>query len=333
MNTPTHTLAASSADLDNGREIIVDNPIWHTHTQQKLSILVPSYKDDPEPLLLALEKCYSAVDVELIVYDDGGGNDVLIEKLSSCAAELTYPIRIVSSSKNVGRSGARNRLLHYARSEWVLLLDADMLPDSPNFISNYIFEIDKSATPKLVVGGFSLEQASNATEFALHRWQAAQSECVPAKVRNTEPGRYVFTSNVMVHASIFEHIPFDETFSGWGWEDVDWGLRVATTFPVIHLDNTATHLGLDQIEDLMRKYGGSGPNFRKAVDKHPDALKSTNLYIAANKLKRLPFKPLAKAFTATLMTANFLPLPIKVRGNALKLWRAIIYAEALNDKR
>ncbi|MFC7290163.1 glycosyltransferase family 2 protein [Hirschia litorea] len=333
MNIINDTHSASPAVIDNGREVVVDNPVWHTHPHQKLSILVPSYKDDPEPLLTALEKCYAVVDIELIVYDDGGGNDLLIEKLSSCAADLSYPIRIVSASKNTGRSCARNRLLHYARSDWVLLLDADMIPDKPDFISNYIFEIEKSAAPKLVVGGFSLKQASTAREFAIHRWQAEQSECVPAEIRSTEPGRYVFTSNVLVHASVFEHTPFDESFSGWGWEDVDWGLRVAQAFPIIHLDNTATHLGLDRIEDLLKKYGGSGPNFRKAVEKHPDTLQTTNLYVISNKLKPLPFKPLAKKALSLVMTIQLLPIPIKMRGNALKLWRAIVCAEALNEKR
>jgi hypothetical protein len=31
-------------------------------------------------------------------------------------------------------------------------------------------------------------------------------------------------------------IPFDEAFSGWGWEDTDWGIRATKYFPVRHIN-------------------------------------------------------------------------------------------------
>lgn len=328
-------LSQPSASIREARskieEIIADNPLWKSKNQQKLSVLVPTYNDDAEPLLYALGQCDSSQNIEFILYDDGGDNSHLVEKISACAADQNFPIRVISATQNLGRSGARNRLLAHARCKWVLLLDADMLPDGVDFLSNYISEIEDSPSPKLVVGGFSLKQATTDKKFALHRWQAEQSECVPADIRQSEPGRYVFTSNVLAHAELFEEIPFDETFVGWGWEDVDWGLRIAKAYPVIHLDNTATHLGLDTVQDLMRKYGGSGPNFRKAIEKHPEALQSTALFKAASKLTHLPFKPMFKSIAKWSISTSILPLPISVRGKALKLWRALVYAEALND--
>ncbi len=330
MNT-TPQLSANPPvrDTTTPREIVVDNPHWKDKANQKLSILVPSYKDDPEALLASLSKCKNVEDIEFILYDDGGGDRTLIEKISAHAAEASFPVRIISAQHNIGRAGARNRLLNYARCKWVLLLDADMLPDNEDFLTNYIQEISVHPDPKLIVGGFSLKQASTAPEYALHRWQAEKSECMSSKLRNTEPGRYVFTSNVLAHADLFEEVPFDETFSGWGWEDVDWGLRIAKTYLVLHIDNTATHLGLDTDQDLMKKYGKSGANFKKAIEKHPDALKSTSLYKVANKLAPIPFKPVIKSITGSIAKTHF--FPIKVRGLALKLWRATIYAEALHD--
>lgn len=331
MNVQSETSAPSLLEAGASKETVFDNPLWKRQPSQLISILVPNYKDDPTPLLRALDACDQSNKIELIVFDDGSENTGLIERLSDTSSELTYPIRIVSAVKNLGRSGARNRLLNHARCTWVLLLDSDMLPDGNDFLSNYISEIDNNPTPKLVVGGFSLQQATISSEFALHRWQAEQSECVPAEIRSTEPGRYVFTSNVLAHAELFEEIPFDESFQGWGWEDVDWGLRIAQSYPVIHLDNTATHLGLDNIHTLMRKYGASGPNFKKAIEKHPNELKSTSLFKAANALSSLPFKTLFKSISGWIISAKFLPLPVSIKGRVLKLWRALVYAEALND--
>ena len=320
---------SSDGDATNSSETIFDNALWDNSNTQTISILVPTYMDDPTPLISALAECEKIDQAEFILFDDGGKAPESTKAAKELASLQPFPIRIVSSSKNLGRSGARNRLLQHARNNWVLLLDADMLPDDTKFLSNYIAEIERHNAPKLVVGGFSLKQATLNHEFALHRWQAEQSECVPADIRSTEPGRYVFTSNVMAHTDLFEEIPFDESFTGWGWEDVDWGLRIAKAYPIIHLDNTATHLGLDTDENLMRKYGGSGDNFKKAIEKHQDALQTTNLYKAANSLSTLPLKPAFKSVCKLLISASF--LPISWRGRALKLWRALIYAEALHD--
>lgn len=316
-------------NASNSNETTFDNSHWETSAQQTLSVLVPTYMDDPTPLISSLASCENIERTEFILFDDGGKAPDKIKAARELAAQQHFPIRIVCSNENLGRSGARNRLLHHARNEWVLMLDADMLPDDPEFLSNYLAEIERHNAPKLVVGGFSLKQASVEKEFSLHRWQAEQSECVPANVRSMEPGRYVFTSNVMAHKDLFEEIPFDESFQGWGWEDVDWGLRIAKAYPIIHLDNTATHLGLDTDEDLMRKYGGSGANFTKAVGKHPEELQSTSLFKAATALSPLPLKPAFKGISKFIISSTF--LPTSFRGRALKLWRALVYAEALHD--
>ncbi len=307
-------------------ESIWDNARW-PEQRGVISIAVPTFRDDPTPLIEALGSCEGIKQVELVIYDDGSGDEALLHKVRDVAAISSCPTRIVAAATNCGRAVARNRLISHARSDWILLLDADMLPDSTDFLTNYM-TIAETAKPGLVVGGFSLKSASTDDSFALHRWQAEASECVPAQIRSQEPGRFVFTSNVMAHRQILNEVPFDEGFSGWGWEDVDWGLRTAKNSPVRHIDNTATHLGLDTDEALITKYGRSGPNFVRALEKHPDALDSTPLAKASRRLAGLPqpFRKTLKSLAAYLMKA---PVPVGLRGRGLKLWRAAVYAEAI----
>lgn len=131
----------------------------------------------------------------------------------------------------------------------------------------------------------------------------------------------------MVHRSIFETVPFDEDFTGWGWEDVDWGLRVAAAFWVRHIDNTATHLGLEPDHRLLAKFGTSGHNFARLAAKHPAQAQSMPLMRAAQRVKGIPLlQPVARALAASRF------LPDRVRVLSLKLYRAAAYSHYVARK-
>ncbi len=309
---------------------IWDNSKWRPSSKTALSIAIPTYRDDPTDLLDGLNGCDEIERVEIIVYDDGSKRPDLINNMIEQGELMRCAVRIVSAADNMGRAVARNALLHHARADWVLLLDADMSPDENDFIAKYLDQIADVDEPSLIVGGFSLRDAPTDKKYALHRWQAARSECLSAHERQKDPGRFVFTSNVVCHKDIFDRFHFDEEFAGWGWEDVDWGLRVAQSAPVMHIDNAATHMGLDTVNDLMSKYGASGQNFNLILQKHPDTIARTPLAKAAFKLKRVPFKPMLKRMCQFVISETDW-MPTTVKGIALKIWRALVYAEAIND--
>lgn len=292
-----------------------------------LTILIPTYKDMPARLVKGLMDCTRSHEVALIIYDDGSNDTALFNAGSTFVSAWQGPARFISCSENYGRAHARNRLVAHAQSDWILFLDADMLPDDNQFINTYLKMIDSLPNPSLVAGGFSLKQITPNVSQSLHAAQSLKSECISAMERAKEPGLYVFTSNILVHKTVLEQVDFDDGFSGWGWEDVDWGLRVSKVFPIIHIENTATHLGLDDTDTLIHKFGSSGANFARLVKRHPIATGSMNLVKAAQKLARLPGRTLIRDFSKSLARS---PLPISVRLKALKLYRAAAYAEVLN---
>jgi glycosyltransferase involved in cell wall biosynthesis len=307
-------------------ERIHDNVYWRG-AAARLSICIPLYRYDVTKLIDALAACKSSSLAEIVLYDDGSGDHELLAKLESHAGRVPAAVRIVSAAANRGRAVARNAAFKHARSEWLLLLDADMMPDSESFIEGYLDAIETTWEPAVVVGGYSLKAAPKDKRFALHRWQAEASECLPATKRSVAPGRYVFSSNVLVHRLVLDACPFDQRFAAWGWEDTDWGLRAQQWFPVRHIDNTATHMGLDTDKALIAKYAGSGQNFVLMTTRHRDEAVKMPLYRMAKRMRRMPLRKQLTGLARKL--AQFRLLPLAMRGRALKAWRAMIYAEAL----
>ncbi len=312
-------------------ECVHQNAHWR-RTLPAISVLIPSYHDDPCALIRRLSQCMSSETIEILVYDDGSLDSSLGARIADALDSFDGAGCLISADTNKGRSSARNRLQSVSRADWLLFVDADMLPLNKAFIASYLDILTASVGPEVVVGGFSIKGLRHTGKTGLHLAQSAASECIPASERQEEPGRYVFTSNVLVHRDIMAVIPFDPGFEGWGWEDVDWGLRAARRFPVRHIDNAAIHTGLDPAPVLLRKYAGSGANFARVVNSHPDEMKQTSLYRWANRIRFLPGRSFwQSAFGAIARLPGWL-MPVNVRLAALKLYRATVYAGALDAR-
>lgn len=316
-------------------ERIHDGRGWAGRTDTStplISVAIPVWRHDASALIDALAASASSASIEIVVLDDGSNDPALTRALVAAVDRAachmhSVKVRLVTAHRNRGRAAARNAAIAHARADWILLLDADMAPDDQGFIAAYLDAIARHPAPALVIGGYSLRQASANPRFALHRWQALRSECLPAAARMASPGRHVFTSNVLAHRAILDRIAFDEGFSGWGWEDTDWGLRVAAEYPVFHIDNTATHLGLDEDAALIAKYRRSATNFARVLSRHPAEMAGTPLHRAARLARAIPFRRPLAALAAGMASAR--GLPIGLRGRALKAMRALSYAEGL----
>ncbi len=293
-----------------------------------LSVLIPFHGHDPAPLLQRLDDEAAALHgrVEVVLLDDGNPSPEFSDAAAEAIAASALPALLLTLRPNEGRSKGRNRLAAAARGPWFLFLDSDMAPDSPDFLARWLALIEAEA-PACAVGGFSLEQARPGPAHRLHAALQARAECAPVAVRKTNPAKYVYTSNLLVRRDVFEAEAFDEGFTGWGWEDVEWGMRVARRFGVTHVDNPASHLGLDTATQLAGKYAQSAANFARVLARHPDVVKGYPSYRVARALSQLPgHRLMGSAFR---MLALSEAAPLNVRVAAMKLHRAALYAEVL----
>lgn len=306
---------------------IHDNAAWAA-AKPAVSVLIPFLCDDPSDLLARLDA--EAADlkgaVEVVVLDDGTADADLTARIEALSDRLALPVRLVSLTANEGRSRGRNRLAMAARAGHLLFLDSDMRPDSDRFLRVWTDLVAQSDSA-VAFGGFSLLQAPTDPRFSVHRAMAARSECLPCAARALQPEKYVYTSNLLVRRDVFEAEAFDPGFSGWGWEDVEWAMRVSRRFRVSHVDNPATHMGLDTVESLAGKYEQSAANFARVVDRHPDFVRTYPSYRAARLLKRLPALSLIRPLIRRAATGSW--LPVSGRAFSLRLYRAALYAEAV----
>jgi glycosyltransferase involved in cell wall biosynthesis len=303
-------------------ETLTDNAAWAAATP-RLSVLIPTYRDDPSALLKALDE--RGVDAEIVLLDDGGGDAALTRRMAGRIEKLKLPARLIVLSPNEGRAKGRNRLARHARGRHLLFLDSDMLPDPVDFLARWSAVAADDAP--VAFGGFTLDQTPRRPEHELHRAMALKSDCTPAPERAREPEKHVFTSNLLVRRDVFEAIGFDEGFAGWGWEDVEWAMRVAPLHPIVHIDNSASHLGLDTAPALAAKYEQSAANFARVVKSHLEVVRDYPSYRVAMALKPLPLRTTWRPMLKAVALTEAAPTPL--RAFALRLYRAALYSDAV----
>jgi glycosyltransferase involved in cell wall biosynthesis len=307
-------------------ERVVDGASW-AEARPELSVLIPFHGDDPRPLLVMLDRQAGVLGdaVELVVLDDGDPRPAAGDAVAACVRALAAPARLIRLSRNEGRAKGRNRLARHARAPHLLFLDSDMAPDAMDFLARWL-ELARKDVP-VAFGGFTVEAAPPDPATALHRAMSRRSDCLTAAERSRTPEKYVFTSNLLVRRAVFEAERFDEGFRGWGWEDVEWGMRVARRWPVLHVDNTAAHLGLDPAETLTAKYEQAAANFARVVAAHPDVVRRYPSFRAARALRAAPLRRLWRPLLKRLAVASGAPLLLRVF--AAKTYRAALYAEVV----
>ena len=291
----------------------------------KLSVLIPFYGDDPRNLLTGLKaQIGERRDLEVVLYDDGRPHLGLNRKVRNAVAALPCPARLISTATNRGRSAGRNILADHARGDWLLYLDADMTPGSTDFIARYL-SATRTASFDAAFGGFLTPDCVDG-ETAIHAALTRVSDEHSAQVRAATGPTAFCSSNLLVRKSVMQDSPFDESFVGWGWEDVEWAVRSSTRYQLIHLDNPAWHGGLQNADTLLRKFESAALNFARLLEKHPHLADLPGAK-AARLLAGIPFQSTLRTPFKAAVKAQYLPM--RVRTLALKLWRASWAAEAI----
>lgn len=290
-----------------------------------LSILVPFYRDDPASLIAGLSPLMRAFnDVELVLYDDGEPDAGLNRRLCIDIDALDIPVRLLTSVRNRGRAAGRNLLAEHACGSWLLFLDADMTPADGKFLTRYRETMAADACDA-VFGGYETEQPTE-PELRLHAKLSRTSDQSGAAARN-ETGPTAFcSSNLLVRAGVMQACPYDDQFTGWGWEDVDWAVSAARHFKLVHIDNPACHGGLQTADILLEKFRAGAANYKRLLARHPDLADLPGAR-AARLLKATPGQHRLRGLWAHMTTSPVLPL--RLRALALKLWRASWTSEVI----
>ncbi len=234
----------------------------------ELSVVIPTYNRldtlaHVVPTLL--EQDLPQAQYELLVCDSNS-TDGTAEHLHNLQAE--HPgIRYLPGAYG-GRAAARNAGIAAARGEIVLFNDADILA-SPTLLSTHLAR-HRARTGIAVVG---LEvQVENLDDYAFKRDNPQARGRLHPPARRRLSWLYFLTGNASVRrADLMRAGGFDESFTGYGHEDLELGYRLSRLGIEIVYEPAAVNyhcqwLPYDDQKQKMRMAGRSTARFYR---KHP----------------------------------------------------------------
>ncbi|GAC1411207.1 MAG: glycosyltransferase family 2 protein [Candidatus Velthaea sp.] len=180
----------------------------------RLTIAFCTYKR-PHLLARVLEACFDqrlpADQYEVVLVNDGSPDDTpaVIERmrpLARCRFEVIHQV-------NSGLAKARNAGIARARGERIVFIDDDVLP-TPIFAAQHM-DSDERYGDVIVRG-------------AVINTESFDRLPPPVWTLANYSGNYFWTSNVSLRRSRLDAVGgrFDDSFSEYGWEDIELGMRL-----------------------------------------------------------------------------------------------------------
>lgn len=215
-----------------------------------LSVLIPVYNYNISNLVTDIHEQATKLNIEfeIICFDDSSSKYRKENELAVNSLERTT---IFNSEENKGRTRARQLLCDRSNYEWLLFLDADVIPKSKNFIQKYINE--KSQKYNAIFGGFAYSDKPPKVESML-RWKYGRNfEEVKAKKRNLNPYQIIISANFLIKKSLFKKIHPPLLVNRYGMDLYFASLLKQNKINVLHIDNEVYHLGLENSNLYLQK--------------------------------------------------------------------------------
>ncbi|OUR99358.1 hypothetical protein A9Q86_12350 [Flavobacteriales bacterium 33_180_T64] len=215
-----------------------------------LSVLIPVFNYDIRSLVTTVHKqlVASSTPFEIICIDDCSKTHFStlnseVQQLSN----ITYSI----AHQNKGRVATRQELAKSAAYDWLLFLDADVMPKPDNFIEQYIGHLGSKY--KAIYGGITYENTKPDSNFMLRWTYGKAKEELSANYRNSNTYKSLVSANFLIQKSIFTEHNVKIRQKGYGYDNYFGTLLKANTTPVLHIDNAVYHLGLESNTIYLNK--------------------------------------------------------------------------------
>jgi|TARA_R110002020_G_scaffold347380_1_gene561042 glycosyltransferase involved in cell wall biosynthesis len=215
-----------------------------------LSILIPTYNYDVTELVNTLhQQCLQAkLTFEILVLDDASHNENT-KSSNSTINSLDYCL-YAENTKNKGRTATRNRLAEKANYNWLLFLDADVIPKYKDFIERFI---SKKKQADLIFGGITYSETKPEPNKML-RWKYGhERESLTVAQRNKETYLAVNSGCFFIKKNIFLPISEKINFNEYGVDNLFKQFLEEKQVTILHIDNPVYHLGLEDNKTFVNK--------------------------------------------------------------------------------
>ena len=242
----------------------------------EISVVIPTYNRletlaEVIPTLLAQD--LPAGDFELLVCDSNS-NDGTAEYLAKTSAQ--HPNLRHLPGAYTGRAMARNAGIDAARGDVVLFNDADILA-SADLLSKHLAH--HRARRRIAVVGLEV-QVKDLADYAFKRDHPEARGSLHRPTRKRLPWLYFLTGNASVRRDDLIRVGrFDESFTGYGHEDLELGYRLERAGVRILYEPRAVNYHCQDVphDDQKEKMKLAGRSTVRFYRKHPDFAVKLNL--------------------------------------------------------
>ncbi len=209
------------------------------NVQPQLSIIIPTHKRSEilKECLRCLEEQTIASDIEVIVIHDGEDD----KETRSVVEAKSYKLKAISYSAipKSQQGAARNAGVQKARSSIVLFIGDDIF--LRNDACKYHLNIHKNSptpytqhpNPIAVLGSTVWDPnikitpvmewlTQNGWQFGFPKIEKYAGDFLPNKLQHL----FTYTSHISLQTAIAKRIPFRHDTTLYGWEDIEWGMRL-----------------------------------------------------------------------------------------------------------
>ncbi len=247
-----------------------------------LSIIIPTHR---RTVILAqclehLEKQTIADQLEVIVISDGPDEETEV----LCKRNWNMPVRYTDIPK-AQQGAARNQGVRLATAPLCLFIGDDIFL-APKACAIHVAAHHHHSKQIAVLGNITWDPAVGITPVMKwleeSGWQFGYSHLKPnAFIPPERQHLYTYASHLSVPTSIAKELPFREEARIYGWEDIEWGLRLASRNIGLYYaaDARALHhhqLNLANSLARMETIGRAAPKFatlNPAFDRIPKGWK------------------------------------------------------------
>lgn len=216
-----------------------------------LSIVIPVYNYNVFPLVSELKKQADSLGIiyEILVQDDVSQEFISENSQINSLKNCVFSINV----ENLGRGKNINSLYAKSKYNYVLIMEADALPENESYLKNYIELLSKS-NPNVIFGGVKYPETVPSKEKLL-RWKyGINREIKSLDHRLKHQYDFVFTWNLLLKKEILLQFPFPEFIHEYGYEDFIFieNLRF-NSVPVTHIENCLIHHNSESNIDFIKK--------------------------------------------------------------------------------
>jgi glycosyltransferase involved in cell wall biosynthesis len=227
-------------------------------TNKLISICIPTYNTDCTGLLRSLNNEIKSLDaiIEIIVFDDGS----TLHQISNKTVCNSMGFVHIENKKNLGRVASRKKLAEMSKYQYLLFIDADMIPENPDYIKTYLEHITAHPNVQAFFGGYSYDYTTVTKNLRYSYGKKREQKA--ANFRNKNPFKLIFSGNMAISKKLFAQSS-KVSDNVYGLDILLSASLKKSSIPILHIDNETQHHSIDANKLFLSKAKSSSVSLRK----------------------------------------------------------------------